>query len=71
MADRMKDHTEITENPQGADPENQRGGTIEKDLTQEEDPEKGETAIDTENPLTQDQGLLVDIVGTTLDPQVD
>ena len=71
MADQKKDHIEITENPQGADLENQTGGTIGKDSTQEEDPEKGETAIVIENPLTQDQGLQVDIVGTTLDPQVD
>ena len=71
MADQMKGHTEIIESPQGADPENQRGGTTEKDITQEEDLEKEETATDIENPLTQDQGLIVDIVEITLDPQAD
>ena len=73
MADLMKVHTEIIENPQGVDQENQRGDTIEKDIAQEEDQEKGEkaTARDTENPLTQDPGLAVDTVGTTPDHQVD
>ena len=69
----MKVHTETIENPQGADQENQRGGTIEKGTAQEEDQEKEEiaTAIDTENPPIQDQGQVVDTVGTTQDHQVD
>ena len=71
MADQKKDHTENTENPQGADLENQTGGTIGTDSTQGEDPEKGETATAIENPHTQDKDLQADIVGTTLDPQVD
>ena len=71
MADQMKGHSEIIESPQGADPENQRGGIIEKGITQEEDLEKEETATDTENPLTQDQGPPVDTVETILDPQAD
>jgi len=46
MADQMKGHIETIENPQGADQENQRGDTTEKDITQEEDLEKEETATD-------------------------
>ena len=71
MADQMKGHIETIENPQGADQENQRGDTTEKDITQEEDLEKEETATDIENPLTQDQGLTVDIVEIIPDPQAD
>ena len=73
MADLMKVHTETIENPQGADQENQRGGTMEIDTAQEEDQEIEETAtaIDIENPPTQDQGQIVDTVGTTQDHLVD
>ena len=69
MADLMKVHTEIIENPQGADQENQRGGTMEIDTAQEEDQEIEETAtaIETENPPTQDKDQTVGIVGTTQD----
>ena len=71
MADLMKVHTEIIENPQGVDQENQRGDTIEKDTAQEVDLEKEETATDIENPPIQDQGLAVDTVETIQDPQAD
>ena len=43
MADQMKGHIETIENPQGADQENQRGDTTEKDTTQEEGQEKEDT----------------------------
>ena len=43
MADQMKGHIETIENPQGADQENQRGDTTEKDITQEEGQEKEDT----------------------------
>ena len=71
-ADLMKVHTEITENPQGADQEIQRGGTMKIDTVQEEDQEIEETVtvIEAENHLTQGKDQTVGIVGTTQDHPV-
>ena len=68
----MKVHTEIIENPQGADQGIQRGGTMKIDTVQEEDQEIEEiaTVIEAENHLTQDKDQTVGIVGTTQDHPV-
>ena len=71
MVDQKKDHTENTENPQGVGLENQMVDTTEKDTILGEDLEKGVIAIATENPHPQDTDQLADIVGITIDPQVD